>query len=312
MQKTRRRGDDDLSKKVKTTLDETRLLILGAQVLLGFQLHSVFQEAFAGLPYASRLSICIGQVLMVMALGLLIGPSMQHRIVEQGEDTIRIHRAAGLFAGMALLPFAISLGAGVFVVFDHVYGAAPGAMAGAAFCVLAGFFWFALGFAMRIFLGTKPMNLAEKPTPLSVKVDQMLTEARVIIPGGQALLGFQLTVTLTRVFEQLPPHSKLIHMAALCCVALAVILLMTPAALHRIAFAGEDSPSFFRLGSAFVIAAPIPLALGIMGDLYVATSKAAGSPALGVVLAAGAFAVLAFLWYGLPLYLRGRLSSRAA
>ena len=46
----------DLRKKVKTALDETRLLILGAQVLFGFQLNGVFQEAFAGL--VARVPAC--------------------------------------------------------------------------------------------------------------------------------------------------------------------------------------------------------------------------------------------------------------
>jgi hypothetical protein len=31
-----------LQAKIKTALDETRLLILGAQILLGFQLNGVF------------------------------------------------------------------------------------------------------------------------------------------------------------------------------------------------------------------------------------------------------------------------------
>ena len=34
----------DLRKKVKTALDETRLLILGAQVLFGFQLNGVSRK----------------------------------------------------------------------------------------------------------------------------------------------------------------------------------------------------------------------------------------------------------------------------
>jgi hypothetical protein len=299
-----------LSKKVKTALDETRLLILGAQVLFGFQLNGVFQEAFSGLSRTTRLIDCAGQVLMALSLGLLIAPSMQHRIVENGEDTLRIHRVTGLFAGLALLPFEISLGLGVYIIFDHLYGVASALVAGTVFCLLAGVFWFGLEFAMKWSIGTTPMREQEKPTPLPTKVDQMLTEARVIIPGGQALLGFQLTVTLTRAFEQLPAHDKLLHVAALCCVALAVILLMTPAALHRITFAGEDTQTFFRMGSAFVIAAPVPLALGIAGDLYVATAKASESPALAAVLAAIMFVVLAFLWYGLPLYLRARESTR--
>lgn len=44
---------------------------------------------------------------------------------------------------------------------------------------------------------------------------------------------------------------------------------MTPAALHRIAFHGEDDAGFFRIGSALVIAASIPLAVGIAADTAV-------------------------------------------
>jgi hypothetical protein len=79
---------------------------------------------------------------------------------------------------------------------------------------------------------------------------------------------------------------------------------MTPAAVHRIAFWGEDTPSFFRLGSWFVTAAPIPLALGIAGDLYVATLKASQSSVLAAASGVVALVVLAGLWYALPLALR--------
>src|SRR4051794_38333545 len=74
----------------------------------------------------------------------------------------------------------------------------------------------------------------KKSTPLTTKVDQFLTEARVIIPGAQALLGFLVTVTLTRAFEQLPAVAKLARVVALFCAATAVILLLPPAALHRL------------------------------------------------------------------------------
>src|SRR3954466_4871046 len=105
-----------LAKKVKTALDETRLLILGAQVLFGFQLNGVFQDAFAELPASTKLLTCAGQGLMTLAICLLIAPSMQHRLVEAGEDSNRIHRVTGVFAGWALLPFKISLGIGVYAV----------------------------------------------------------------------------------------------------------------------------------------------------------------------------------------------------
>jgi len=192
-----------LSRQVKTALDETRLLMLGAQVLFGFKLNGVFQEEFANLSVASRYVYCTGQVLMAMAIGLLVAPSMQHRIVENGEDTVRIHRVAGVFAGMALLPFAVSLGLGFYIVFDHVFGMTAALVAGSAFCLLAGAFWYGLGFSLRPKRRERTMQ-EEKPTPLTTKIEQMLTEARIIVPGAQTLLGFQLTVTLTKAFGQLP------------------------------------------------------------------------------------------------------------
>jgi hypothetical protein len=99
-----------LSRKVKTSLDETRLLILGAQVLFGFQFQAVFQEGFGELALSARNSNSLALVLMVTTIGLLVAPSMLHRIAEGGADTIRVHRAAGIFAGLALLPFGTSLG----------------------------------------------------------------------------------------------------------------------------------------------------------------------------------------------------------
>ena len=244
-------------------------------MLFGFQLNGVFQEAFPDLAESTRLLTCFGQVLMVISIALLIAPSMQHRIIEGGEDSNRIHRATTLHAGWALLPFGISLGIGAYVVFDHLYGRMAALFIGTTFCLLAGFFWFGFEAIVKLSTGNKRMREAENPTPLPAKIDQMLTEARVILPGAQALLGFQLTVTLTRAFEQLPEHVKLLHAAALCCVGFAVILLIAPAALHRISFAGEDTADFLRLGSAFVIAAPAFLAVGIAGDLFVATFQAA-------------------------------------
>ncbi len=53
--------------------------------------------------------------------------------------------------------------------------------------------------------------------PLSAKIEEMLTEARVVLPGAQALLGFQLAVALTHSFERLPFSSRLVHAAASNC-----------------------------------------------------------------------------------------------
>lgn len=144
------------------------------------------------------------------------------------------------------------------------------------------------------------------PTPLSTKVEQMLTEARVIIPGCQALLGFQLIAMLTRAFDELPQDAKIMHAAGLCCVTIATILLMTPAALHRLSFGGDDSEPFLRLGSAFVIAASLPLTLGIAADVYVVFLKITHSTAITIAAGLTLFAAMLLLWYFYPIWLHMR------
>jgi hypothetical protein len=96
---------------------------------------------------------------------------------------------------------------------------------------------------------------------------------------------FSVIATLTKSFSELPISAKYIHAAGLCAVALAITLLMTPAALHRIAFRGEDDKAFFRIGSWLVVAAVCPLALGISSDVYVVFFKITQNPATAAMAA---------------------------
>jgi hypothetical protein len=302
-----------LQKKLKTALNETRLLVLGSQILLGFQFHGVFQESFNELSSLARVLHAVALLLMVTTLGLLIAPSMQHRIVEEGHTTARIFEVTGSMAGAALLPFAISLGIDHYAVFERLFGPAAGYVAGAAFFIVALVFWYGLEYLVKR-AKEAPMSESEPetPTPVSTKVEEMLTEARLVLPGAQALLGFQLVVTLTRSFETLPYESKLVHAAALVLVALAVILLMAPAAFHRIAFRGEDTEDFHRIGSWFVVAATVPLAAGIAGDVYVAVGKIAETQVLGIAAALAVMVVLIALWYAQPYLLRRKMAMQRA
>jgi Family of unknown function (DUF6328) len=296
-----------LSEKVKTALDETRLLILGSQILFGFQLNGMFQDAFEQISTVGRSLNACGYFLMASSVGLLIAPSMQHRLVERGQDTQRMQRATNTFAALALIPFAPSLGITFYIVLERHVGAAAAAVAGAAFSVLALFFWF--GVARMIKRPERKMSGDEDEgqTPLHTRIDQMLTESRVMLPGAQAILGFQFAVMLSKAFDQLPTSAHIVHVAALVLIAVTVILLMTPAAIHRISFGGEDTEGFYTIGGRFVVAAAVPLGLGISLELYVALVRATQSPALGVVGACAIAALFAGLWFVQPLLLRKRL-----
>src|SRR5690242_7999367 len=274
-----------LDEKIKTALNENRLLILGTQVLFGFQFNGIFQEQFEQLTPLARALECSGLTLLMLSVAFLIAPSMDHRIVEDGEDSPRVLGVASFFAGWALLPLSIALAFDMYVAMQGMVGTTGGVISGGLFFVLAVTFWFVLAFALKRREIKMPDTPPSEPTPLSTKVDQLLTEARLIIPGAQALLGFQLTVTLTKAFSELPMEAKIAHAVALCCLALTVLMLMAPAPLHRIAFNGEDDPQFVEVGSWFVTLAPLPLAFAIALDTYVAAGRALQSPTVAIALA---------------------------
>ena len=165
-----------LKEKVKTALDETRLLILGSQILFGFQLNAMFQDAFEQISAVGRSLNAAGYFLMATTVGLLIAPSMQHRLVEGGQDTQRLHRVTSVFAALALVPFAPSLGITFYIVLERHVGAATAAGAGAAFAIVALFFWF--GIERMIKQPEKKMagDEEEGKTPLHTRIEQMLTE----------------------------------------------------------------------------------------------------------------------------------------
>jgi len=294
-----------LERQLKLALDETRLLILGSQVLYGFQFNGIFQQQFETLSFASRAVLCAGLPLLTFAVALLITPSMVHRIVARGETSREVLTLATRCAGAALLPVAIALALDMFIAVGRVTDAILAGAAAAAFFALAMLCWYGTAWLSR----RKEVAMGEElqePTPLETQVDQLLTEARIIIPGVQALLGFQLTVTLTQAFAQLPAGPKIAHIAALCCMGLAVILLMAPASVHRIAFSGQDHPDFLAIGSLFVIGAPLPLAFGIALDAYVAAGRALSSETTALVLALVSLVVLVGFWYVFPLWRRVR------
>ena len=131
----------ELSKKVKIALDETRILILGAQILLGFQFRGVFSDGYEQLPTHARYLDGVALGLMVCVVGLLITPGPYHRIVEDGEDSGNFHRLVTVRADLALLPFALALGLDFFTA-GRVFGEVAGAAAGTAATAVAVGFWY--------------------------------------------------------------------------------------------------------------------------------------------------------------------------
>ncbi len=299
-----------IAKKIKLGLDETRMLVLGAQVLVGFQFRGAFADGFDHLPATSRYLDALALLLMIVTLALLILPGLHQRAVEHGLDSARLYRFIARVAALALAPFAVSLGLDIGIATERLWGAGAGIAAGAAMGALAIVFWYALAAARTQSTGHKEraMSARENDEPqdpgLHEKIDQMLTEARMILPGAQALLGFQLAIVISESFAKLPAGAKSIHGAALLFVALSIVLLMAPAAYHRIVYAGEDSEGFLRTGSRFVTLSTVPLALGLAADVFVVCTKIFNSDVAAGLAGLAVLALLIGLWHALPLALR--------
>lgn len=293
-----------LKSKVQTGLDELRTLVLGIQVLIGFGFRAVLEPAFEKLPHAAQLVKLVALALLLVAFALVLAPGADHRICERGEDTPAFHRLVTRFASVALLPFAVALGLDVALATIVIFGERGMMVTAPIVAAVAIVMWYGIELAGR---RGKDQTMAadqSEETQLEDKIHHVLTEARVVLPGAQALLGFQLVTTMTSGFEKLPQPLKVLHLCSLSAVALSTIFLITPAAWHRLVERGEETERFHRFASAMVLAALVPLALGMCGDFYLVAERITGSTTAAAILAGGLALVFFALWFGLGLLRR--------
>jgi hypothetical protein len=221
----------------------------------------------------------------------------------------------------ALLPFSLGLGVDFYVAAGKIFGWKAGVAAGLFGTMLAASCWYLLELYMRrerageIKAAKGESAMSEDKSEgeggrqdgkkkLTDKIKHVLTECRVVLPGSQALLGFQFISVLTESFDRLPSLSKYIHLASLGLNAVAIVLLITPAAYHRLVEEGEETEHFHRFASKILVAALVPLALALSGDVYVVVQKVSDSQLVSVVSALVVLAVFWELWFGLTLYRR--------
>lgn len=304
-----------LKDKIKTALGEGRMLILGSQVLLGFQFRSVLEKSFEKLPVHTQYLKLSALGLMLVATALLMSPGAYHRIVAGGEAREDVHRFTSRVMDFALLPFALGLGLDLFVATEKLAGSTYGIIGGVAATLVALFYWYGLEFMRR---AKREPEIREKQAmekakgeedggeKLKDKIDHVMTEIRVVLPGAQALLGFQFASMLMEGFDKLPTSSKYVHLTSLALMALSIIFLMSPAAYHRIVEKGEETEHIHRFASRMLIAAMIPLALGISGDLFVVVRKVTESSVISITSAATALLLFYGLWFGYTLYRRSQ------
>ena len=131
-------------------------------------------------------------------------------------------------------------------------------------------------------------------------------EARMLLPGVQTILGFQLMAVFNQRFEQFTRGEQILHFAAFLLVALTMGLLMAPAAYHRQAEPRMVTQRFVALSSLLLTLSMIPFTVGVCLETYLVGKIILHDARMSLAAAVGMLVVLAGLWFALPAVCRLR------
>jgi hypothetical protein len=136
--------------------------------------------------------------------------------------------------------------------------------------------------------------------PLHRAVEYLIEECRMVLPGIQTLFGFQLIAVFNEGFaRKLPALEQRLHLVSVGLVAIAIALIMSPAAFHRQTGPREVSDTLVRLSTRVLLWSMFPLALGISIEFYIVSRIVLGS-ALVAIPAVLLFGVFVTMWFVLP------------
>lgn len=135
------------------------------------------------------------------------------------------------------------------------------------------------------------------------RYEELLQELRVMLPGVEVLFAFLLTAVFANRFSDLDRLGLVLFVLSLTTSAITVLLLLMPAALHRIA--DVDRTERIRVATRFQMIGSITLGISMCLALFVVVrfifSTSVAAWLVGVVAA-----VWSGLWYLFPVWLSNR------
>jgi hypothetical protein len=136
---------------------------------------------------------------------------------------------------------------------------------------------------------------------LDTAASHVLEECRMVLPGIQALFGFQLIAVFSDAFAQrLTPLEQRLHLAAIVLVVVAIAQVMAPVAIHRQTQLRTLHERFVEAAARLLLASMFPLAIAICLDVYLVARVVFDDRLASGLIAAGVLALFAALWLLLP------------
>jgi predicted membrane channel-forming protein YqfA (hemolysin III family) len=134
---------------------------------------------------------------------------------------------------------------------------------------------------------------------------ELLEEHRVAMPGAQVLFTFLLILPFQNRFQELSEAQEGLYFGAFICASIAIVLLITPTASHRIRWRQHDKEALLRYATKTSIAALVFLAAAMTASVFLVGDFMFEIPT--AVVATAAIAVLfAWFWFARPLFRRLR------
>jgi hypothetical protein len=150
----------------------------------------------------------------------------------------------------------------------------------------------------------------EQPQQTEKIAQEAIDEARMVLPGIQALFGFQLIAIFNQKFETLSDFDQRLHFLALLFISLSIALIMTPAAYHRQVEPGTVSKFFVSLASVLVAVAMVPLMMGLCLEVYLVGHIILHDMRSSAIIAIVLFVIFVALWYGFPFVMSSRVRQK--
>ncbi|MDX6273546.1 MAG: hypothetical protein QOJ92_756 [Frankiales bacterium] len=137
------------------------------------------------------------------------------------------------------------------------------------------------------------------------KLDQLLQGMRVLLPGVQVMFAFLLAVPFQQRWKEVDLVNRSAYLVALIATAAASVLLITPAAQHRLLFRDSQAERMLRRGNWYGFAGVLCVGVAISAAVFLVVDVVNGRGA-AVTLCAISTAACLWTWVVQPFITRER------
>lgn len=132
-----------INRELMELLNELRIALPGVQFLFAFLLVVPFQQRVTQITGFQKDVYFVTLVAAVVATGLLIAPTAQHRILFRAHDKEQLLKRSSHSAIAGTLVLALAISCAVLLVVDMLFGRTQAWVTTGIVAVLLGWWWFA-------------------------------------------------------------------------------------------------------------------------------------------------------------------------